>query len=97
MLIVLSASFVLVVLMGGVALGCATGYATAVARRAWKDRRITEKSLPGLRRGAWAATRRAAGWIAVVAAVGVVIFAGIIGSDDEPQTPASVPTVGPTN
>ncbi len=98
MLLVASASFLMVVLGAGIALGYFTGYATAVARRAWKDYKITKNSVPGLRKGAWATTRTAVGWIAAVSVIGVIIFAGVLGTDDgDRETPASVPTVEPTN
>ncbi len=95
-MLVLSASFAVFVLGAGVALGYFTGFATAVARRAWKDYKVTKKALPGLRKGAWATTRLAAGWIAAVAVIGVFIFYGMVQTDDEPRTPASVPSVEPS-
>ncbi len=91
--LVLSASLALFILCAGIALGYFTGFATAVARRAWKDYKTTKKALPGLRKGAWATTRLAAGWIAAVTVIGLIIFTGILQTDDKPRTPAGVPSV----
>lgn len=56
--------------------GCAVGARYARAHRGWADFRKTKASLPGLRKDAWALTRRAAGGVFVVGVLAVALVVG---------------------
>ncbi len=89
------------ILTGSFYLGCVVGFlagmAFAIARRAWRDYITVKKSVPGMRKKAWAEIRTAFGWGVALLVLGFFAFAMVVNTDEpEPTAPASVPSVEPS-